>query len=225
MFSLQSASRWRCGSVGTVRHPGLPCQMKPTRDCGDASHNAQGLVCYPQLVDRLYTGPRGRMLDRFRPRRTAADPVLHLCASCGTKAPRPHLPGVHMKTLTEFSGTMIRMAAKAAVEARKSLPPELTRVAPPAAVSGGVTAKPNENASAVPTDAGADSATGAAALGLAEQAAGQSDAVVGTTSEPHIEKPGEAGTAEDMMQPGAAAVEAEEEAAAEPDLAGPGAAE
>ena len=127
-----------------------------------------------------------------------------------------------MKTLTEFRGTIIRMAAKAEVEARRSLPPELTRIAPPAAVSGGVTAKPNENASAVLTDAGAESATGAAALGLAEQAAGQSDAVIGTTSEPHIEKPGEAGTAEDLMQPGAAAEEAREEAAADQDLSGQG---
>src|SRR2546423_1621544 len=125
-----------------------------------------------------------------------------------------------MKTLTEFSGTMIRMAAKAEGEARRSLPPELTSVAPPSAVAGAVTAKPNENASAVLTDAGADSATGAAALGLAEQAAGQSDAVVGTTSEPHIEKPGEAGTAEDMMQPGAPAVEAKEKAAADQDWSG-----
>jgi hypothetical protein len=127
-----------------------------------------------------------------------------------------------MKTLTEFSGTMIRMAAKAEVEARRSLPPELTRIAPPAAVSAGVTAKPNENASAVLTDAGAESVTGAASLGLAEQAAGPSDAVIGTTSEPHIEKPGEAGTAEDVMQPGAAAEEASEEAAADQDLSGQG---
>ena len=127
-----------------------------------------------------------------------------------------------MKTLTEFSGTMIRMAAKAEAEARKSLPPELTRVAPPPAVSEGVTAKPNENASAVLTDPGADSPTGAAALGLAEQAAGQSDAVMGTASEPHIEKAGEAGTTEDAMQPGAAAEEAREEAAADQDLSGEG---
>ena len=127
-----------------------------------------------------------------------------------------------MKTLTEFSGTIIRMAAKAEVEARRSLPPELTRIAPPAAVSGGVTAKPNENASAVLTEAGAESATCAAALGLAEQAAGQSDAVIGSTSEPHIEKPGEAGTAEDVTQPGAAAEEAREEAAADQDLSGQG---
>ncbi|TMA21814.1 MAG: translation initiation factor 2 [Deltaproteobacteria bacterium] len=59
-----------------------------------------------------------------------------------------------MKTLTEFSGTLIRMAAKAEAEARKSLPKELTRVAPAPAVSEGVTAKPNENASAVLTDPG-----------------------------------------------------------------------
>jgi hypothetical protein len=127
-----------------------------------------------------------------------------------------------MKTLTEFSGTTIRMAAKAEAEARKSLPPELTRVAPAPAVSEGVTAKPNENASAVLTDPGADSTTGAAALGLAEQAAGQSDAVIGTADEPHIEKPGEAGTTEDLMQPGAAAEDAREEAAADQDLSGQG---
>src|SRR5438067_5726656 len=127
-----------------------------------------------------------------------------------------------MKTLTEFSGTLIRMAAKAEAEARKGLPKELTRVAPAPAVSEGVTAKPNENASAVLTDPGADSTTGAAALGLAEQAAGQSDAVIGTADEPHIEKPGEAGTTEDLMQPGAAAEEAQEEAAADQDLSGEG---
>jgi hypothetical protein len=127
-----------------------------------------------------------------------------------------------MKTLTEFSGTLIRMAAKAEAEARKTLPKELTRVAPAPAVSEGVTAKPNENASAVLTDPGADSPSGAGALGLAEQAAGQSDAVVGTADEPHIEKPGEAGTTEDLMQPGAAAEEAREEAAADQDLSGEG---
>ncbi|HZR07706.1 MAG TPA: translation initiation factor 2 [Myxococcales bacterium] len=127
-----------------------------------------------------------------------------------------------MKTLTEFSGTMIRMAAKAEAEARKSLPPEVVRVAPPPAVTEGVTAKPNENASAVLVDSGGDSPTGAAALALAEQAAGGASAVIGTTSEPHIEKPGEAGTTEDLMQPGAAAEEAREESAADQDLSGAG---
>jgi hypothetical protein len=127
-----------------------------------------------------------------------------------------------MKTLTEFSGTMIRMAARAEAEARKNLPPELTRVAPAKAVSEGVSAKPNENASAVLADSGADSPSGAAALALAEQAAGGATAVIGTSSEPHIEKPGEAGTTEDVMQAGAAAEEAREEAAADQDLSGQG---
>ena len=127
-----------------------------------------------------------------------------------------------MKTLTEFSGTIIRMAAKAETEARKKLPPELTRVTPAKAVSEGVSAKPNENASAVLSDSGGDSPTGAAALALAEQAAGGATAVIGTTSEPHVEKPGEAGTTEDQMQPGAAAEEAREEAAADQDLSGEG---
>src|SRR5439155_155840 len=55
--------------------------------------------------------------------------------------------GVDMKTLTEFSGTMIRMAARAEAEARKTIPKELLRVAPAPTPAEGVTAKPNENAS------------------------------------------------------------------------------
>jgi hypothetical protein len=125
-----------------------------------------------------------------------------------------------MKTLTEFSGTMLRMAASAEADARKSLPPELTRIAPPPAVSEGVTAKPNENASAVPADPGGESPTDSASLGLAEQAAGAGDPVIGVESEPHVERPGEAGATEDVMQPGAAAEEAREETAANQDLAG-----
>jgi len=125
-----------------------------------------------------------------------------------------------MKTLTEFSGTMIRMAASAEADARKSLPPELTRIAPPQAVSEGVTAKPNENASAVAADPGGESPTDSASLGLAEQAAGAGDPVVGAESEPQVERPGEAGAPEDLMQPGAAAEEAREEAAANQALAG-----
>jgi len=127
-----------------------------------------------------------------------------------------------MKTLTEFSGTMIRMAARAEAEARKSLPPELTRIAPPPVVSEGVTAKPNENASAVPSDPGGESPTDSASLGLAEQAAGSGDPVVGASSEPEEERAGEAGTTEDEMQPGATEEEEREEAAADQDLAGQG---
>jgi hypothetical protein len=127
-----------------------------------------------------------------------------------------------MKTLTEFSGTLIRMAAKAEAQARKGLPAELTRVAPAPALSEGVTAKPNENASAAPSNTTDDSASGAAASALAEQAAGGAAAVTGTSSEPQVEKPGEAGTGEDLMQPGAAAEEAREESDAGQDLAGQG---
>ena len=48
-----------------------------------------------------------------------------------------------IRTLTEFSGTLIRMAAKAEAEARKALPPELKAVAPaPAPKEPEVTAQP-----------------------------------------------------------------------------------
>src|SRR4051812_49103256 len=151
------------------------------------------------------------------------DPTgLPLSPTCGRKAAPSQRPGVRMKTLTEFSGTMIRMAARAEAEARKNLPPELSRVAPPQAISEGVTAKPNENASAVLADSGADTTTGAAALALAEQAAGGATAVIGTFSEPHEERPGEAGTTEDLMQPGAAEEEKREESLADQDLSGQG---
>ena len=51
-----------------------------------------------------------------------------------------------MKTLTEFSGTMIRMAARAESDARKTIPQELLSVNPGRTPTGGVTAKPDENA-------------------------------------------------------------------------------
>jgi len=125
-----------------------------------------------------------------------------------------------MKTLTEFAGTMIRMAARAEAEARKSIPIELLAVAPAPMPAEGVTAKPNENASAVDTGAPADSVTDAADQALAEQAAGGTAAVVG--GGPVEEKLGEAGTIEDEMQPGAAEEEKREEALANQDLAGAG---
>jgi translation initiation factor IF-2 len=130
------------------------------------------------------------------------------------------MPGVKMKTLTEFSGTMIRMAAKAEAEARKAIPKELLRVAPAQVPAEGVTAKPDENASAPAVVSGvADSPSDAAELALAEQAAGSPSDVAGVPGgrEPKL---GEAGTAEDEMQPGAAEVEKREEAAAGQDLAG-----
>src|SRR5512140_413259 len=127
-----------------------------------------------------------------------------------------------MKTLTEFSGTMIRMAAKAEAEARKTIPKELLRVAPAQAAVETVTAKPSETASAAPGTGSADSPSDAADQALAQQAASGAPAVAGAEAEPRAERVGEAGTTEDEMQPGAAEEEGREEAAADQDLAGSG---
>jgi len=80
-----------------------------------------------------------------------------------------------MKTLTEFSGTMIRMAAKAASEARKSIPKEVLAVAPaPPPSEPEITAQPHDNATRAapdaerpdsPTDAGDEVAAAEAAAG------------------------------------------------------------
>jgi translation initiation factor IF-2 len=127
-----------------------------------------------------------------------------------------------MKTLTEFSGTMIRMAARAEGEARKSLPPEVLAIAPAKVPEGGLTAKPDETADAPAlTGSGADSPTDAADQALAEQSASGAPAVAGE-AESLEAKPGEAGTTEDEMQPGAAEEEAREEAVEGQDLAGSG---
>ena len=83
-----------------------------------------------------------------------------------------------MKTLTEFSGTMIRMAARAEADARKGIPQEVLSVNPGRTPSEGVTAKPAENAD-VPEQAAddADSVTDAADLALAQQAGTGSDVI------------------------------------------------
>jgi translation initiation factor IF-2 len=95
-----------------------------------------------------------------------------------------------MKTLTEFSGTLVRMAAKAAAEARRSLPKDAFTVrvkSPPAPEEP--TAQPNDNRSEAPPDAGADSATDAADEELAADAASGEPA----SAEPELpeSKPGE----------------------------------
>src|SRR2546427_9719162 len=127
-----------------------------------------------------------------------------------------------MAAHAECAGTWRRGAWTADAGPGGGRAPGRPRGARRPAVSEGVPAKPNENASAVPADPGGDSPTDSAALGLAEQAAGAGDPVVGVESEPHLERPGEAGTTEDLMQPGAAAEEAREETAANQDLAGQG---
>lgn len=126
-----------------------------------------------------------------------------------------------MKTLTEFSGTMVRMAARAEEEARKAFPKELLSVNPGRAPAEGVTAKPAANAEAPALDeGGADSATDAADQALAQQAAGDGSDVAGPGEQQA--KPGEAGTDGDEMQPGAGEEEKREEAVAGQDLAGQG---
>jgi hypothetical protein len=108
-----------------------------------------------------------------------------------------------MKTLTEFSGTLIRMAARAEAEARKSLPQELLTVAPARVPTEGVTAKPDETADAP-----------AAAVANTEAPSESAEA-----------KPGESGTDGDEQQAGAAEEEAVEESVAGQDIAGASAAE
>ena len=128
-----------------------------------------------------------------------------------------------MKTLTEFSGTMIRMAARAEAEARKNLPKELLTVAPALVPTEGVTAKPDETADAAAiVSGGADSPSDAADQALAAQATSGAPALAGE-SEARETKLGEAGTADEEMQSGAAEEEAAEEGAADQDLAGSGA--
>jgi translation initiation factor IF-2 len=122
-----------------------------------------------------------------------------------------------MKTLTEFSGTMIRMAARAESEARKNIPKELLAVVPAQEPSEGVTAKPDETASAPAVQEAGDSASDAADQALAQEAAGGSGVVGSGEREA---KAGEAGTADDESQPGAAEEEEREEAVAGQDLAG-----
>jgi hypothetical protein len=125
-----------------------------------------------------------------------------------------------MKTLTEFSGTMIRMAARAETEARKNLPKELLTVAPALVPTEGVTAKPDETADAAAIVAGgADSPSDAADQALAAQATSGAPAVAGE-AEGRETKLGEAGTADEEMQSGAAEEEAAEEGAADQDLSG-----
>jgi translation initiation factor IF-2 len=126
-----------------------------------------------------------------------------------------------MKTLTEFSGTMIRMAARAETEARKNLPKELLTVAPAKVPAEGVTAKPDETAGAPAGEATADSPSDAADQALAAQGASGAPAVAGE-AEATDKKPGEAGTAEDEPQPGAEEQEAREERVEGQDLAGAG---
>ena len=69
-----------------------------------------------------------------------------------------------MKTLTEFSGTLIRMAAKAVAEARKQLPKDALRMrVPPPSPETHADVEPHDNKNESLPEEGLDSATDAAA--------------------------------------------------------------
>jgi translation initiation factor IF-2 len=124
-----------------------------------------------------------------------------------------------MRTLTEFSGTLIRMAASAASQARKSLPKDaftLRVPAPPAEEPE--TAHPHDNASKAAPDTGVDSPTDAADERLAADAVSH----IPASAEPPPEafKPGEAGTAERGSTEDPDVQARKEEAASGKDLAG-----
>ena len=135
-----------------------------------------------------------------------------------------------MKTLTEFSGTLIRMAAKAAAEARKSLPKDAFISAAPVPQEG-VTAQPSETPG-LPVD-GADStsdltdqalANAAGSGGPTDQAFANAAGSGGPTENEAAgaAKPGEAGSDEQGSTQDPDAVAHKEEATADQDLAGSG---
>jgi len=101
-----------------------------------------------------------------------------------------------MKTLTEFSGTLVRMAAKAVAEARKQLPKDAfpMRVPPPAPTPH-PDVEPHDNKNEAPPEEGLDSATDAADDELAKDAV--SHVPASAQPKPHEFRPGEAETPTD----------------------------
>ena len=121
-----------------------------------------------------------------------------------------------MKTLTEFSGTLIRMAARAVAEARKSLPKDSFVSAVPAP-EGGVTAQPSETATPAAPVEGADSPTDAT-----DQILANAEGSGGAVENPAAEglKVGEAGSDEEGSSEDPDAVASAEEKDAGQDLSG-----
>jgi len=101
-----------------------------------------------------------------------------------------------MKTLTEFSGTLVRMAAKAIADARKQLPKEAfaTRIPPPEPQTR-PDVEPHDNKNEAPPEAGLDSPTDAADAELAKDAV--SHVPASAEPKPHEFRPGEAETPTD----------------------------
>ncbi|HWE24306.1 MAG TPA: hypothetical protein VG496_10250, partial [Myxococcales bacterium] len=101
-----------------------------------------------------------------------------------------------MKTLTEFSGTLVRMAAKAAAEARKKLPKEAfaARVPSPEPETR-PEVEPHDNKNEAAPEVGVDSVTEAADEELAKDAV--SHVPASAQPKPHEFQPGEAETPSD----------------------------
>jgi len=124
-----------------------------------------------------------------------------------------------MRTLTEFSGTIIRMAANAVAQVRKSLPPDAFKQRVPAPPAEEVeTAHPHDNASKPAPDTGVDSATDAADERLAADAVSHIPASAEPKPPPF--KAGEAGTSERGSHSDPDTQFRKEEAVAGKDLAG-----
>jgi len=101
-----------------------------------------------------------------------------------------------MKTLTEFSGTLVRMAAKAVAEARKQLPKDAFRMrVPPPSPEPHPDVEPHDNKNEAPPEEGLDSATDAADDELAKDAVSHIPA--SALPKPHEFRPGEAETPSD----------------------------
>ena len=101
-----------------------------------------------------------------------------------------------MKTLTEFSGTLIRMAAKAVAEARKQLPKDALRMrVPPPSPETHADVEPHDNKNEALPEEGLDSATDAADDELAKDAVSHIPA--SAQPKPHEFRPGEAETPSD----------------------------
>ena len=101
-----------------------------------------------------------------------------------------------MKTLTEFSGTLIRMAAKAVAEARKQLPKDALRMrVPQPSPETHADVEPHDNKNEALPEEGLDSATDAADDELAKDAVSHIPA--SAQPKPHEFRPGEAETPSD----------------------------
>src|SRR5438309_5656332 len=123
--------------------------------------------------------------------------VLHSEANYGI-GPRPAVrpEGSPMKTLTEFSGTLVRMAAKAVAEARKKLPKEAFALrVPPPEPDTKPDVEPHDNHNEPAPEEGIDSATDAADEELAKDAVSHIPA--SALPKPPDFKPGEAETPSD----------------------------